>query len=104
MDQDVSVTTNTADTWATLPYVPAGGEVAISISGISGHTVELQALWGADQGGTWDLQKRWSADPTVGERFYAPRTCSLRIGIPTGGTGSGEVTARIAWDWPVRRL
>lgn len=103
MDQDASITTNTADAFATLTYVPGGAQVAITVSGINGHTVELQARWGADQGGSWDLQKRWTADPTDGESFDCPRPCELRIGIPAGGTGTGNITGRIAWDWPLRR-
>lgn len=103
MAQDQSVTTNTADTWATLTWVPQGADVAISLSGINGHTVELQANWGAISGGSFELQRRWTADPTDAVHFEAPRACSLRIGIPTGGTGTGSITGRIAWDEPVRR-
>lgn len=98
---DETVTTNTPDTWATISYVPQNAQVQLTVDGISGHTVELQAMW--LQTGDWEPQKQWTADPDVAEHFEATRICSLRIGIPTGGAGTGDVTLRVGYDYPVRR-
>lgn len=89
------------NTFAEVTYVPMNAQVAISISGISGSTVILQAKW--NQTGSWETQKSWTADPTEAESFDAPRACSLQIGIATGAFGTGTTTVKIGYDYPIRR-
>ncbi len=98
---EASASITAENTFATLTYVPPGARVVVTISGISGSTVQMQAQWNG--AGSWEAQKSWTADPTEAEHFDAPRACALRIGIPTGSYGSGTTTVKIGFDYPVRR-
>jgi len=91
------------DEFAGISYVPGGADVVISLSGINGHVVKLQAKWN-QEGSTFETQKTFTSDPQEAQHFEAPIACTLRLGVPTGDAfGSGNVSAGLRFEYPLKK-
>lgn len=65
-------------------------KVAISISGGATATVFLQRRF---DGTNWRDVKSWTADAE--ETYEGDSACELRLGVKTGGYGSGDALCRL---------